>query len=76
MTTPATLIARDAVEYGPGWRYVEIDCSHDTTTSAYKNGEDFALSDADVVRTMLLKHYSVEGCSCTRRLRKRYGLTR
>ncbi len=74
MTTPATLTARDAVEYGPGYRFVEVDCKHGTTTSVYRNGEDLQLSDADIVRVMLLRHHMAERCSCTRRLRKRYGV--
>jgi hypothetical protein len=74
MTTPATLTARDAVEYGPGWRSIEIDCEHGTTTSAYKNGDDLTLADADIVRVMLLRHYEAERCRCTKALRRRYGV--
>ncbi len=74
MTTPATLTARAAPEYGASYRYIEIDCDHGTTTSAYRNGEDLTLSDADIVRVMLLRHYFTERCNCTRRLRKRYGV--
>ena len=70
----ATLTARAAPEYGPDWRYIEIDCDHGTTTSAYKNGDDLQLDDVDVVKVMLLKHYYAERCRCTKALRRRYGV--
>ena len=71
----ATLAARDAPDLGPGWRVIELDCDHGTTQSAYKNGAAVPLSDAAVVRVMLLRHSAAERCRCTRRLRKRYGVT-
>jgi hypothetical protein len=75
MTAPATLTARAAPEYGPDWRYIEIDCDHGTTQGAYAPGPDPSVGDAEIVRVMLLRHYLTEGCRCTRRLRKRYGVT-
>jgi hypothetical protein len=70
----ATLTARDAAEYGPGWRFIEIDCDHGTTTSVYKNGNDLTLHDTDIVRAMLLEHYDTERCCCTEALRRRYDV--
>lgn len=72
----AKLTVRDA-ESGAGWRVIAIDCAHGTTTSVYKNGDGpdvLVLSDADIVRATLARHYDAERCRCTRRLRKRYGV--
>jgi hypothetical protein len=70
----ATLTARDAVEYGPGRRFIGIDCDHGTTTSVYKNGDDLQLTDADIVRATVAKHWYTEGCRCTRKLRRWSGV--
>jgi hypothetical protein len=70
----ATVVARDAPEYGRGYRFIEVDCGHGTTTSVYRNGDDLVVADADIVRVMLLRHYYAERCRCTKALRRRYGV--
>ena len=68
-----TLTARDQ----NGARVLTVDCQHGTTTLAYATGTGpgaLRLTDADVARLALLKHFSEEGCRCTRELRRRYGV--
>ena len=50
-------------------RYV-IDCPHGTTTVFGMDGS--GLGDAVLVATAVMKHYSEEGCDCTRALRRQY----
>jgi len=72
----ATLAARDAPEHGEGVRYLEIDCPHGRTQSAFKNAAPPAtqVAEADAVKMMLLRHYLTERCACTAELRRRYGM--
>ncbi len=71
----ATLTARDAPKRGPGWRSVVLDCGQGQTVLAYKNVECRAqVTDAELVRVMLAKHYLTEPCACMAELRRRYGV--
>ena len=53
-------------------RYV-IDCPHGTTTVFGMDGS--GLGDAVLVTTAVMKHFSEEGCDCTRELRRQYPPT-
>jgi hypothetical protein len=68
----ATLIAEDI----DGGRQLTLDCPHGQTLGLYANGETspVQLTDADVARALLLRHYQQERCRCTRHLRRRYGV--
>lgn len=74
----ATLTATPAPELAPGARQITIDCRHGTTSLTMippRNPDAYRPHEAACVRLALLKHYSEEGCRCTRRLRERYGVT-
>ena len=73
--TTATLTARDAPEHGPGWRYLEVDCKHATTVSYAQNLEQAGITEDLLVRVLLLRHHTEERCQCTRKLRRRYGVS-
>ena len=53
-----------------GLRRFEIDCEHGTTV-AHAMGAD-KIGDAAVVAAVAIKHFSEEGCDCTRELRRQY----
>ena len=79
MTQRATLTATDASEIGPGWRRIMVDCRHGASTGHVRsapNPDAPQFSDAMIVRALLLKHFSEEGCRCTLELRRRYGLVK
>ena len=79
MSQRATLTAHDAPQYGPGWRRLVLDCPHGTTEGAYRNSENpeaLQLSDAGVVKALLVRHYDAERCRCTLELRRRHGLVK
>jgi hypothetical protein len=61
---------------GTDTREVVIDCKHATTTATIVQPPGVAvhLSDVEVARVALARHYGEEACRCTRRLRQRYGL--
>jgi hypothetical protein len=66
----ATLTVRDD---GPV-RYIQVDCRHATTTVALIAGGGHVIDPLAGARLGLLRHYAEEGCRCTRRLRRRYGV--
>jgi hypothetical protein len=74
----ATLTAEPAPDLAPDARQITIDCKHGTTTLTIVPPRDSTAAkphEAACVRLALLKHYSEEGCRCTRQLRRRYGIT-
>ena len=73
----ATPTALPAPDLAPGARQIIVDCRHGTTTLAIVPPRDpgaYKPYEAACVRLALLKHWSEEGCNCTRQLRKRYGV--
>lgn len=70
----ATLIARPAPELAPDAVLYIVDCDHGRTEAAMLPGP-VPIPEAVFVRLAVAKHYSVEGCRCTRHLRRRYGVT-
>lgn len=66
----ATLTIRDLTS---DLRRFEVDCRHATTTRIARNASK--IGDAAVVAGVVLKHYSEEGCTCTRELRRQYPPT-
>jgi hypothetical protein len=73
----ATRTAEPAPDLAPDARQIMIDCKHGTTTLTVFPPRDPAAvkpHEAACVRLALLKHWSEEGCGCTRQLRRRYGV--
>ena len=73
----ATLTTEAAPALAPDARVITVDCKHGTTSLTLIPPRDPAAykpHEAACVRLALLKHWSVEGCNCTRKLRQRYGL--
>lgn len=67
----ATLTAVPAPDLAPGARVITIDCRHGTTTLTVvppRDPDAYKPHEAASVRLALLKHYTEEGCNCTRRL--------
>ena len=50
-----------------------VDCDHGTTRLLTIPGR-VAIPELAAVQTAIARHYSEEGCHCTRQLRKRYGV--
>jgi hypothetical protein len=63
----ATLTAED----DHGGRQVMLDCPHGTTGAIVAGG---TVPDTALVRAVIVTHDAVEGCACTRDLRRRYGV--
>jgi len=73
----ATLTAEPPPDLAPGARQIIVDCQHGTTSLTLIPPRDPAAyrpHEAACVRLALLKHFSEEGCNCTRKLRRRYGV--
>jgi hypothetical protein len=73
----ATLTAEPAPDLAPGARQIIVDCRHGRTELTIIPPRDPAAyrpHEAACVRLALLKHYTNEGCRCTRKLGKRYGV--
>ncbi len=70
----ATLTIRPELEHAPGATRYEVDCEHATTWLMALPGRE-PIPDAVFVRLAVAKHYDEERCSCTRQLRRRYGVT-
>jgi hypothetical protein len=75
VSTTATLVIAPRPDLADGARYFEIDCRHARTTAlVLADAAAPVLLDDDVVRTLLVRHDDEEGCGCTRRLWRRYGM--
>ena len=73
----ATLTITPLPALGPRGKRIEVDCAHDTTTLHLAAGADAPPVPEQVLAAVaVVKHYSEERCSCTRRLRWRLGLER
>ncbi len=73
----ATLTIEDAPQHAPAARQIIVDCPHGTTTAVLMPGGPPDLTGAHErasVGLALLKHWSVEKCSCTKALRRRFRL--
>ncbi len=58
-------------------RPVRVDCRHGTTHIIYSEGQGpnaVRFTDVQLAALAVAKHYDEEGCRCTRRLRRRYGV--
>lgn len=71
----ATLTITRRPDLGPGGREVVIDCEHAVTTITVVELPTPAagVPDALAARLAVRKHHQIEGCRCTRTLRRRYG---
>lgn len=63
----ATLTIRDQ---GNNRKEITVDCEHGTTVGLGANTD--RIGDAPFVAATVLKHYTEEGCRCTRKLRRKY----
>jgi hypothetical protein len=74
----ATLTVSPRPDLGPGWREAVVDCEHATTRAAYLNPPSGAggTSEAFIAAVAVGRHFGEERCSCTRALRKRFGMGR
>jgi len=75
--TDATLTIAPSPEHGPTAKTLTLDCDHGQTVGVLIPGETldaYVPHELATVRLLLLKHWSVEGCRCTKALRARYGL--
>jgi hypothetical protein len=59
-----------------GWpdvpaRRIEVECRH-RRTGASLIGVAVEMADADAIRQVLQQHHERQGCSCTRKLWRRY----
>ena len=79
MTTPATLTSTP-IAGRDGARLLTVDCRHGTTAlHIFAPPSDPTAIDrlaADGARLAVLRHWTEEWCSCTKELRRRYGLAR
>lgn len=60
-----------------GARVLMVACKHGETSVAYVNAlapDAPRVSDARIAFIALVKHYTEQGCRCTRELRQRYGV--
>lgn len=78
-TAPASaaiFTRRPAPEYGRGAEEVVVDCDHGTTTVTLLPSGRPERAEAEVtfaVAMAVWRHYTAEGCACTRRLRRLYS---
>jgi hypothetical protein len=73
----ATLTAAPAPALAPDARQIVVDCKHGRTELTIfppRDPDAYRPHEAACVRLALLKHHSEEGCNCTRKLRRRYGV--
>lgn len=73
MTAKLTIEPRP--DLGANVKSFVVDCPHGTTSAVLFPGQA-VVGDAMVVTSILDRHHAVEGCRCTRLLRRRYGLPR
>jgi hypothetical protein len=71
----ATLKTTALPELGPEWRRVVVDCPHASTSISYANGDRLACDDETMARVVLVQHYTLEDCTCIRKLWRCYWHT-